>query len=83
VIDQILSELQRLVSAKGYHPTHDELRNAHPMVLEEYYKALVRTRTGKPLPSFNHLREHIDPRSEANRQLARVAGRGIYSRQKA
>jgi hypothetical protein len=47
------------------------------------YKALARTRAGKPLPSFHHLRESINPSGEANRLLARVAGRGIYSRQKA
>jgi hypothetical protein len=83
VIDQILSELKRLVCAKGYHPTHDELRNAQPMVLEEYYKALARTRVGKPIPSFHHIREHIDPSGAANGLLAKVARRGIYARSKA
>jgi hypothetical protein len=83
MIDQMLGELKRLAGAPGYVPTHADLSTAHKIVLERYYEALVRTRTGKPLPSFNHLRESIDPSGAANGLLAKVAHRGIYARSKA
>jgi hypothetical protein len=83
MIDRILGELKRLASAPGYIPTQGDLSTAHTMVLEEYYKALMRTRVGKPIPSFHHIREHIDPSGAAIGLLAKVARRGIYARSKA